>query len=262
MPHVTSYRPGQFSWVDLATTDPGTSRDFYTALFGWDYEDEDAGGGIVYTTYSKDGLHVAGMGAMPDAMRDAGVPSMWQSYVTVDDADAAGKRAVELGGATPMGEAFDVMDAGRMAVVIDPQGAMFRVWQPRDHIGAQLVNEPGSFCWNELLTTDANAAEEFYAALFGWKFTTSDTDGMTYTEITNDGDVNGGIMAHSEEMGPMPAHWGVYFAVSACDESVARVAELGGGIHVPPTDIPPGRFAVVSDPVGAVFDLIELDLEM
>ncbi|MCE7885263.1 MAG: VOC family protein [Actinobacteria bacterium ATB1] len=260
MPKMTSYTTGQFSWVDLMSSDTAAHRDFYTALFGWDYREEPADDTYVYTLFTKDGLDVAGMGGMPEPMRQAGAPSMWQSYVTVENADEAAQRARDVGGATPMGGAFDALESGRMALVADPQGAMLSVWEPRNHIGAQIVNEPGTFCWNELLTNDVEGAKRFYGDMFGWACTTSDSGGMVYTEISNDGDPNGGMMEIMEQMGPVPPHWAVYFAVEDCDTSVAKVEELGGRVNVPPTDIRPGRFAHVSDPLGAVFYVMKLNL--
>jgi len=138
---------GSPAWVDLATTDPGNARDFYTGLFGWDVEDADAGGGAVYTLCRLDGAVVCGLFEMPEAMRATGVPPNWTSYVTVEDAGAAAARAAALGG-TVVDDAFDVLDAGRMAVLQDPLGAVFAVWQPRARIGADRVNDVGCLCMN------------------------------------------------------------------------------------------------------------------
>ena len=170
----SSYAPGTFSWVDLATTDAGAATSFYTGLFGWDTEDTDAGGGAVYTTCRIDGDAVCGLFEMSEEMRATGVPPNWTSYVTVADADAAATRAKELGG-DAVDDAFEVLDAGRMAVLKDPQGAVFAVWQPRARIGAERVNDVGCLCMNELATTDLDAARTFYEGVFGWTTEMVDT---------------------------------------------------------------------------------------
>jgi predicted enzyme related to lactoylglutathione lyase len=157
----SSYAPGTFSWVDLATMDAAAAKAFYTDLFGWDTEDTDAGGGAVYTLCRIDGDTVCGMFEISPEMRAEGAPPNWTNYVTVADADAAAARVQELGGEVIDG-AFDVLDAGRMAVLKDPQGAVFAVWQPRGRIGAERVNDVGCLCINELTTTDADAARAFY----------------------------------------------------------------------------------------------------
>ena len=165
----TSYAPGTFSWADLATTDQQDAKRFYGGLFGWEAQDMPVGDGVVYSMMSRDGHVVAAIAPQPQAQRDAGVPPIWQSYVTVASADEAAQRASAAGGhvhAPP----FDVFDAGRMAVIQDPQGAFFMVWEPRRHIGAALVNAPGALTWNELYVPDLDAAQAFYGAVFGWSF--------------------------------------------------------------------------------------------
>jgi predicted enzyme related to lactoylglutathione lyase len=157
---------------------------------------------------------------------------------------------------------MDVMTAGRMAVFADPGGAAFAVWQAGDSIGAELVNEPVSLSWNELLTRDTAQAEAFYKAVFGWGSTTGDQPGgPPYTQWDRDGTAIGGMMFMVPEMFPaeVPSHWMVYFAVADTDATCARCTELGGSVHVPPTDIPPGRFSLLQDPQGAMFQVIALN---
>src|ERR687896_1772425 len=157
------HEQGTFSWTDLSTPDAAGARDFYGALFGWDFEDapipEDAGGGV-YRMARIDGRSAAAM------YQSSERHPAWASYVTVDDVDAMAARAAELG-ATPMGEPFDVMEAGRMALFQDPTGAVLALWQPRDSIGAEIVNVHGALTLNQLNTTDPEAAERFYGELFG-----------------------------------------------------------------------------------------------
>src|SRR5579863_10304413 len=157
MAERTQYTPGTFSWADLSTSDQDGAKAFYTALFGWDVQDNPVPGDGVYSMMLVGDKPVAAISAQPEQQREAGVPPMWNSYVTVEDADATAARAGELGGnvhAPP----FDVMDVGRMAVIADPQGAFFEVWQPKLHIGANLVNGPGLLSWNELHTNDLDGA--------------------------------------------------------------------------------------------------------
>jgi predicted enzyme related to lactoylglutathione lyase len=207
-----------------------------------------------YSMAALGGTPVAAISPQPQQQRDNGVPPLWNSYITVDDADAALERARELG-ATVHAPAFDVLQAGRMGVVQDPQGAYFLVWQPRDHIGAGLVNVPGALSWNELGSPDMEGSAQFYGELFGW--TTSPMEGdMPYLVITTaEGTSNGGIRP---PMPPgTPSFWLVYFAVGDIDAAVAQVTELGGAVLGEPTDIGIARIAVVTDPQGAVFALYD-----
>jgi uncharacterized protein len=249
----TSYAPGAFAWVDLATTDVAAAKSFYTGVFGWETEDSDAGGGAVYTTCRLDGDAVCGLFGMTEDMRAAGAPPSWTSYVSVTDADAAAARAAELGGGQ-LDDAFDVLDIGRMALLRDAQGAVFAVWQPRTRIGAERVNDVGCLCMNELATTDIDAARSFYEALFGWR---------TEMVETGPGDPPMGLGYNGETMnasfGPAddgaPPHWRPYFTVEAVETGVERVRELGGDVLFGPAEIFDGAIAVVADPQGAVFAL-------
>src|SRR5437763_2504283 len=162
----TQYTPGTFCWADLSTTDQEAAKAFYSGLFGWEADDRPVGDGAVYSMMEVDGKDVAAISAQPPQQREAGVPSTWNSYITVDSADAAVARAKELG-ANVHADAFDVMDVGRMGVVQDPQGAYFMVWEPKSNIGASLVNIPGAFTWNELASPDIDASASFYGELFG-----------------------------------------------------------------------------------------------
>lgn len=159
-----------------------------------------------------------------------------------------------------MKEAFDVFDVGRMAVVQDPTGAVFALWQPGKHAGAGVVNVPNSFCWNELATPDTGKAGDFYTGLFGWGKNVQEMGPMTYTSFTNGDRPAGGMYKPTPEMGEIPPNWLVYFAVDDADAKAQKASELGGKAIVPPSDIPGvGRFAVIQDPQGAVFGIIKLD---
>ncbi len=157
MAKVSTYEPGIFSWIDLNTRDAAAAKRFYGAAFGWETIDNPTDQGGVYTQFTSGGQKVAGMGEMGDDMKAAGVPPQWNCYVTVADVDAAAARAQELG-AQLMLPPMQVMDAGRMAILIDPTGARLSLWQAGEHVGSELVNEPVSLCWNELVTRDVDVA--------------------------------------------------------------------------------------------------------
>ena len=244
----TAHPPGAFSWVELSTTDAEAAKAFYTGLFGWEVDDNPIPGGGTYTMLRVDGAAVAAL----YRQMEEGAPPNWLSYVTVESADAAAVRARELGG-TLISEPFDVMDVGRMAVVQDPQGAVFAVWEPRSGIGAELVNDPGSLTMNQLNAADPDAAQAFYAGLFGWRFEPV-SQGPPYWSVFNGERLNAGMMALPPGA-PAPPHWVAYFTVEDLDAAADRIGELGGAVLVAPTDIPAGRFLVATDPQGAVFAL-------
>jgi predicted enzyme related to lactoylglutathione lyase len=260
MTEVTRHEPGSFSWAELATTEDGGAKKFYTTLFGWGFEDSPAGPDMVYTMLKKNGKNVGALYKLGPQQK--GVPPHWNTYVTVASADQSAKKAKELGGKIVM-EAFDVMDVGRMAIVQDPQGAMISLWEPKKHIGAEVVNEPNTFCWAELDTTDVGSAEKFYTALFGWgvKRGGEAANETPYTEWQRGGTSIGGMMTIPKEWGPVPPNWLVYFMVSDVDAAAKKAGELGGHAIVPPTDIPKtGRFSVIGDPQGAVFAVFKPEM--
>jgi predicted enzyme related to lactoylglutathione lyase len=259
MSERTSYAAGTPSWVDLGSPDLDAAAEFYSGLFGWQVpaaENVEQTGG--YRRATKDGADVAGL--MP--LMQEGQPTVWSSYIAVADADATAAAVKEAGG-TVMAEPMDVMDLGRMAVFVDPTGAVFGIWQAGTFPGAGRVNEPGALAWNELGTRDPGAAKAFYGAVFGWGFEDHDMGEMgTYTEWQLDGNAIGGLMDISGRMpDEIPAHWLVYFAVENTDAAVETVKAAGGDVRFGPIDIPAGRFAVVGDPHGAVFAVIQMPEE-
>lgn len=254
-----SHPAGTFCWWDLGTTDAGAAKKFYTSLLGWEAVDIPVGDGMVYTMMVVDGKQACALSSLPKEMIDGGIPPIWSSYIAVDDVDATVEKAKSLGGEVMM-EPMDVMEEGRMAMIEDPTGAMFGIWQPKNHKGAGHVNKPGGVCWTELATREADRAAEFYAALFGWQPQQMDMPGDTkYTMLMMGETQVGGIIQMTDEWGDMPPHWMVYFSVDDCDATAARAQELGGKTPVPPTDIPPvGRFSVIRDPQGGHFSVIKL----
>ncbi len=249
------YDDGVPSWVDLGSPDLAKAKVFYGGLFGWECPDgpPEAGG---YSVCLLNGKTVAGLG--PQMNPD--FPPVWMTYVNVDDADATVAKA-SAGGGTIFAPPMDVLDVGRMAILADPLGAVFGLWQPKSHMGAQVVNEPGSLCWNELITTDLDASKAFYKAVFGWDAEDQGPPGgpPAYTEWKIAGRSVGGMMLkHGDMPAEMPPNWGVYFAVADTDATVAKAEQLGGAVFMGPTDIEPGRFAVLADDQGVVFNVLKL----
>jgi uncharacterized protein len=248
MPEMTTYEHGVPSWVDIGTTDLSSEVAFYSELFGWTAQDmgEEAGH---YTIVSKNGKQVAAVGPAQDPG-----PPRWTVYVNVDDVDAVAK-IVEAAGGAVIAPPMDVMTAGRMAIFQDTTGAFIAVWQAGDHLGADLVNEPGSLVWEELSTSDLEKSKAFYTAVFGWGWGGSDE----YAEAQVSGRTVAGVMPRPEAMpAEVPDHWLAYFGCDDVDADAKRATGLGATVVVDPMDIPgTGRFAVLIDPQGAMFALFK-----
>ena len=249
MPEKTSYQPGEPIWVDLGTPNVDASIAFYGSLFGWSAEpgNPEFGG---YTNFTKDGKNVAGL--MP--LMSEGQPPVWSSYVCTDDADKTAAKVVEAGGAT-LAEVMDVGDLGRMAVFTDPVGAAFGIWQPGQHIGAELFGDEGTFCWTELSSRDQAAAQPFYNAVFGWDAAVN----PGYTEFQVGGESVAGCM-DMPDMVPaeVPSYWMPYFAAADPAAKAQEAAALGGTVLVPFMEMDQVAFSVVQDPHGSTFGLLHL----
>ena len=255
MPTRTSHAHGTPSWIDLATTDVDGARAFYADLFGWEYEENPTDQGSAYVMARREGHAAAGMMVQAAEQQEMGLPPMWNSYVSVDDIEATVAK-VETAGGKVMAPPFDVMDAGIMAVIVDPTGGVISLWQAKEHIGAEIVNDHGSLIWNELITPDVDTAAAFYAEVLGWGREDMDMGDMgTYTVFTLDGEGIGGAMPPPME--GMPPHWGVYFAVDDAAAAVATVEANGGTVINPPTPSPPGILAHVADAQGAMFAIMQ-----
>lgn len=248
MSEITEYAPGTPSWADIGTPDIAASVAFYSELFGWECVDQGEEAGH-YTMCLLRGQPVAAIGP---AMNPG--PPYWTTYFTVDDADATTKLIADSGG-TVVVAPMDVMDVGRMAIAQDSTGGFFALWQPRAHIGAAIVNEPSTLCWNELNVRDVDSALTFYERVFG--YTTSRSP--EYNELQLDGRSIAGCMAMPEGVpAEVPTNWLVYFGAADADDAVTRAQGLGASVIVPPTAIPDvGRFAIVADPLGATFGFLE-----
>jgi len=252
-------KPGSFCWVELGTSDNEAAKNFYTQLFGWEADDHPMGPGMVYTILRLGSKDVGALYELMPEMKAQGVPPHWMSYVSVDNADETAEKA-KAAGATIIKEPFDVFTLGRMAVIQDPAGAVFSIWQAKDNKGAGVTNVPGSFCWNELMTTDTTKAGDFYSNVFGWTKNVMNFGPMEYTMFLNGDRPNGGMFKMTPDMGPIPPNWLVYFAVDDCDAKVQKATELGANVMKPADDIPGiGRFAILLDPQGAAFAIIKLE---
>ncbi len=251
--------PKTFCWVELGTSDASGARTFYTDLLGFSSDDVDLGASSTYTLLTLEDKSIAGLYTLSEDQKQQGISPHWLSYVLVEDVDASARRAKELGGTLSMGP-FDVPNVGRMAMLRDPTGAVFALFQTGGHEGAaSMDNKPGMFCWNELATRDTGAAKKFYTELFAWTAEDSDSPMGTHTTFKNAGRLAGGMLTLSDAMGDIPPHWLVYFAVEDCDGAVDKASGTGGRVVVPPSNIPDiGRFSVVTDPQGAAFAVIQL----
>ncbi len=253
---VSSYSNGMFCWVDLATTDPDAAKVFYSGLFGWEYDDRPTDMGIPYTLCQIDGYNVAGLSAMPPGMQEQNIPPCWTSYIKHDDVDAVAAKVTAAGG-TVMMPPIDVMESGRMAIVQDPTGAAFGVWQPKEHIGAQLVNMPNALVWNELQTRDVAGALKFYRSVFDWGH---DADPNGYHLFKLGDRMQAGMLQIDDSWGDIPANWAAYFMTEDIEATAAKAQELDATLHVPVTQVGDiGRFSVIQDPQGGNFVAMQFD---
>lgn len=252
---ITHHQSGTPSWADIGVPDIPAAVVFYSALFGWDCQDQGPETGH-YHVARIGGKAVAGIGAATSPG-----PPMWSTSIAVVDVDAAAA-AITAAGGDLLASPFDVLPAGRKAVAMDPTGAVFAVWEARAHIGAERMNEPGAVCWFELAARDADTALAFYRQVFGWTVQTQ-SEPMTYHELQLDGRAIGGCMPMDASWpAELPNHWMVYFDSPDCAATAERCVELGGAVHVPPTPIPPGSFAVLADPQGGVFSIMTMNEPM
>jgi predicted enzyme related to lactoylglutathione lyase len=245
---------GKFGWIDVAVPDQEVGKKFYTDLFGWEAKDEPLPDGASYTMFHKGGKLIAGLGTTQQ-----GMPPAWTSYVMVDSADEAISKVGGLGGRVLM-PAMDVMDAGRMAILADPTGAVFGIWQSGAHKGADLLDQHGALTWMELATRGVDKALPFYTGLFGWEWKEQDMGGnMYHTAHLGESQTSGAM-----EMGPqwpaeVPPHWDVYIQVDKLDSAVKKLKKLGGKVLTEQVvDVPGvGRLHMVADPGGATFYMME-----
>jgi uncharacterized protein len=253
MAEFTSYEPGTPSWVDVSVPDVAAAQAFYGALFGWEAQElpPEAGG---YGFFLLRGKIVAGIGPT----MAPGQPSAWATYIRVEDVDKTAAAVLDAGGAVVAGPMDLPGDGGRMAVCTDPEGAFFSIIQPGRLAGAELANEPGSFCWNELDSRDMASARAFYTAVFPWTAEHGAVPDWEYYEWKRGGITSvGGLMPMPPDVPTeMPPFWVTYFVVTDTDATVAEVTRLGGVVFAGPMDSPVGRLAIVAGPQGEVFAVI------
>ena len=293
MPERDGYVPGVPCWVDVSEPDCESAREFYGGLFGWKFEEAVPGSDGTYfiasheaassSIFDLSGTQLSGDVAAIRPIPAAGPPmAMWNTYFWVDSADEAASKVRDAGGAI-LEEPFNFIDACRMAVCTDPEGAAFGLWEAKEHKGSRLVNDPGAPVFNGLNTRDVDGAKSFYGSVFGWQTGSigGGAEGWTlpgygdwlerehHPELRKqmaqagapDGfeDVVGGVIPIPDDQPDTPAHWSVTFATDDTDATAAKASELGGQVIVPPFDAPWStdtytiRLTVISDPQGATF---------
>jgi hypothetical protein len=260
---MTAHASGTFCWPELGTTDPKAAIEFYRELFEWGVNELPLPDGSAYSMIKKGSEDAGAMYQLMDDMVKQGVPPHWMSYVAVDSVDATLEKVKANGGTVVMGPMDVKPDGrlliGRMAVVQDPEGATFSVWQAGSHIGATVVGEHGALCWNELWSRRPDAALRFYKAVFGWGSSAMNMGGMEYQMVLVGGQPAGGIMPMPPGM-QAPPHWLTYFAVDDCDRRTEKAKAAGGTVLSGPQDVPGvGRMSMLQDPQGAGFAIIKLD---
>ncbi|HEY3289023.1 MAG TPA: VOC family protein [Anaerolineae bacterium] len=253
MTTFTKTKPaGTPTWFDLMTTDLAKAKDFYAKLFGWTYLDSGPEFGN-YAIAQLKGHTVAGIGPMPPGQT---MPSVWSVYLATDDIKADGEKIKKLGGKLMM-EPMQIAEQGSMAMAVDPTGAVFGLWQGGLNIGAAIAAEPGSMAWQEVITRDAVKARDFYSALYG--FTWEQMPGMEYYVLNRGTENMAGVMQMDKTWpAEMPPFWSAYFSVASADDTAKLVTKLGGQVRAEPFDSPYGRIAVLVDPFGATFTVVDM----
>lgn len=254
MPQPDNSVPGAPIWIDLMTTDPERAEEFYGELFGWtaDSLGDEYGG---YIEFRKSGNDVAGaMRSQPDT----GPPNVWSLYLMTENAESTAEATKAAGGQVLVAP-MQVSDFGSMVVVLDSAGAAVGGWQPGKHRGFQVIGEPGTPSWFELLTRDYVAAVDFYKQVFQWDaHVAGDTDEFRYTTLGSGNSQRAGIMDAAAFLPEdVPPHWSVYFGTDDTDAALRRIENLGGSVILPAETTPYGRMAQVSDPMGAMFKLVD-----
>ena len=257
MANIDKHAPGDFCWIELATTDQTAATGFYSKIFGWTFKDYPIGPNEVYTVFQVQERDAAAGCRLRLDQLSRGIPPHWNLYVAIESADATAARAEQLGGKV-LAPPFDVFDAGRMAVLQDPTGAALSLWQAINHRGTGITAPHGTLCWADLNSRDPEKASKFYGDWLGWKFETG-KDG--YKHIMNgegQHDMIGGIPPQMHAPPGTPSHWLPYFHVVDCKASAAKAAQLGASTMMPAQlmqDV--GTIAVLADPQGAVFALYQ-----
>lgn len=249
--------PGEICWTDLNAMDLDAQTTFYESMFGWTHYDMPTDMGPIYRLFQLEGLVVAGASQMSPELMQGGMPAMWNLYIATTDADASAARATSLGGQVIM-PAMDVMDQGRMVGITDPTGGAIFFWQAGVHKGADVFGVPGSLMWADLSTTDPGKAAAFYTDLAGWTVEAMTGNEMPYWQASVAGVPEGGIMPMPPGLPPgVPPNWLPYFGVVDVAAAVETATALGATIEAPPMEAAGVAFAVLSDPAGGTFSIME-----
>ncbi|WP_421735916.1 VOC family protein [Cellulomonas sp.] len=250
--HLEAWPTGTPAWADITVPDLDAACAFYGPLFGWKFE---VGGPEVgsYTQAFVDGRRVVGLGEpMGD---DPAPPPAWCVYLATQDLAATAAAIADAGGQVVV-PPMSVMDFGTMGIFVDTSGAAFGVWQPGSHTGWDVVEEPGSVVWSEVMVHDQPGAVAFYRRVFGYDVEDLSAPGFAYASVSVGGAPVAGVGGYGGQASDAPAAWTLYFGVPDTDAAAARVGELGGTVVSPPTDTAFGRMAIVSGPFGEVFALM------
>jgi uncharacterized protein len=259
MPAIDKHDEGRFSYSDLQTTDLDAASSFYEDLFGWDHVDQPMSedGTDIYRMFMKEGRVVCAANKQRREQAEAGVPPLWNVYFTTTDVDAAARRC-EAAGGNVHAQPFDVFDAGRMAVIADPAGAFFCLWQPKDNIGSTVMFEPNTLTWAESGTTEVDKARTFYEEALGWSSEGMDmgTSGA-YVVFSAGGRPVAGLMPSPAPM----SYWSIYFATDDCKGLTDRARANGARIMMDAEAMEGvGRISILTDPQGAMFGLLEPEM--
>jgi predicted enzyme related to lactoylglutathione lyase len=257
MTNIDKHPAGSFCWVELATTDQAAAKNFYGSIFGWTPNDNPMGPGEVYTIFKLEGRDAAAGYTLRADQSARNVPPHWMLYILVDKVDASAAKVPQLGG-TVIATPFDVMDAGRMAVITDPTGAHFCLWQATRSNGIQIAHVHGTLCWADLSTPDPKRASDFYSGLFGWQIFADPKDKSGYLHIKNGEHFIGGVPPAAYRQPGTPAHWMAYFQVDDVDATANKAKEMGAKLFLAPMSMEGvGRMSVIADPQAAVFAIFK-----
>jgi predicted enzyme related to lactoylglutathione lyase len=254
---VTSHVPGTVSWIELSTTDAKSAKTLYEKLFGWTSVEYMVGEDGCYYMFQIDGDDIAGMYTLSVEQVKQGMPTAWLVHFAVENADATTEKAKALGGKV-LSEPCDIFEEGRLAMIQDPTGAVFALWQPYKHIGSKRIKEHGALAWVEIATKDLNRARDFYSKLFGWTTVEHDMGGTPYVVFSNQGVEVAGLMEIQESWGDVPPHWLAYLVVDQIDKAVETAEQNGARIIMPPSNAEGiGQWSVIQDAQGGVLALLQ-----
>ena len=257
MTNIDNHPAGSFCWIELATSDQAAAKNFYGALFGWTPNDMPMGPGEFYTIFRLEGRDAAAGYTLRPDQRAQHVPPHWMIYIMVESVDDSAAKVLQLGGQVIVAP-FDVMDAGRMAVIQDPTGAYFCLWQANHSKGIGISQVHGTLCWADLSTPDTKRASDFYTGLFGWQIFADPKDKSGYLHIKNGEQFMGGIPLAAHRPPGIPPHWLAYFQVDDVDVTANKAKDMGARLFLPPMSMEGvGRFSVIADPQGAAFAIFK-----